>query len=281
MRICAIVLDYRRADLTARCIASLAPQVEHMVVVDNGGGAAPAQPPGAGFAGTAAATTLLSPGRNLGFAAGVNHALRATASLRHDAYLLLNNDATLGPGAVAQLVRELALHGGRALVAPARTSAGMPLRLWYQPALGLVTRGPLPGSFAYLSGACLLVPATLAQPALFDEAFFMYGEDVELAWRVRRQGVELATVEGAVLHHAGGTTARRGGAFYEFHMARAHLLLARKLARSRPQRWLFLAGRAATLPARAALRALRYRSRVPLSALARAATGPGDPVTAP
>lgn len=53
--------------------------------------------------------------------------------------------------------------------------------LYYQPWLALVTKRPVWGSFAYLSGCCLLVQRPDNTQPLFDETFFMYGEDVELS----------------------------------------------------------------------------------------------------
>ena len=55
--------------------------------------------------------------------------------------------------------------------------------------------------------------------------------------------------------------------FYEYHMVRAHWLLAGKVARNRAQHVLYLAGRALFLPLRALLRAYRQRTMVPVRAL--------------
>lgn len=278
MNVCAIVLDYRRADLTRRCVDSLANQVDPVVVVDNGGDTGAAERLQAQLARHLSGTALprvdvLRPARNLGFAAGVNFALRSLAGATWDAVLLVNNDATLGPGSVGDMVEVLRRHDGRAIVAPDRSLEGLGSRLWYQPALGLITRRPVPGSFAYLSGTCLLIPRAFAVGPLFDEDFFMYGEDAALASRLRGERVALALAPRAQMSHLGNASAPPGGFFYEYHMARAHLLLAQKLAASPLQRtwWRFL--RLATLGLRGAWRAVRQRSSVPLAALAAAWRG--------
>jgi hypothetical protein len=48
--------------------------------------------------------------------------------------------------------------------------------------------------------------------------------------------------------------------FYEYHINRSHWLLARKLARNPLERFVFVAARCITLPLRALIRSLRFRS---------------------
>jgi N-acetylglucosaminyl-diphospho-decaprenol L-rhamnosyltransferase len=150
--------------------------------------------------------------------------------------------------------------------------------LWYHRLFALVLRRPCLGAFPYLSGACLLVPMPLAMDGLFDPDFFMYGEDVELSWRMTLSGVPLVAAD-VLCDHAGSASARIGSLFYEYHVARGHLLLARKLARNQLECWLFLIGRAISLPLRATLRCLRLKSSIPwrallLALLGKAPTGP-------
>src|SRR5690606_5305939 len=78
--------------------------------------------------------------------------------------------------------------------------------LYYHPWLALVTRRPLPGSFPYLSGCCMLVHRPDNAMPLFDEDFFMYGEDVELSWRMRRSGARLVLVDGDYVRHEGSAS---------------------------------------------------------------------------
>ena len=138
--------------------------------------------------------------------------------------------------------------------------------LWYHRLFALVLRQPCLGAFPYLSGACLLIPMSLARGCLFDPDFFMYGEDVELSWRMNQSGVRLVAAD-VMCGHVGSASARIGSLFYEYHVAKGHLLLARKLARNQFESWLFLFGRAISLPLRATLRSLRHRSLLPWLAL--------------
>lgn len=279
VKICAIILDYRRSDLTVQCVNSLAGQVDGAVVVDNSDDDAASSQLRNGLEThitrlAAPPVTLLIPNRNLGFAAGVNYALHALQNREfYDAFLLVNNDANLRIGAVEQLAQSLIKHGGKALIAPEVTEPGKPTRLWYHTALGIITRHRVLGSFPYLSGTCLLVPRELAVRGLFDEDFFMYGEDVELCWRMYHANVPLVLVPEANLDHLGSASAPPGQFFYEYQTVRAHLLLAEKLASNRVQKMAWLFFRFLSLSARACLRAFRQNSLVPVHAFITALKG--------
>jgi len=95
----------------------------------------------------------------------------------------------------------------------------------------------------------------------------LYGDDIELGWRLQQRGIRQAKVPTALVEHDASTGSRNGSMFYEYHMARAHWLLAGKVAGNRSQHVLYLAGRALFLPLRASLRAFRQRTMVPVRAL--------------
>lgn len=96
-----------------------------------------------------------------------------------------------------------------------------------------------------------------------DEDFFFYCEDVSLGQDLLARGVEVIECQDAVIIHAGSGSARNGSLFYEYHINRGHWLLAAKLARSSLQRFVYIALRSVTLPARASIRCLRFRSLTP------------------
>lgn len=269
-RVCAIVLNYRTAELTAGCVKSLDGQVARILVVDNSGDPVEFDRLRLSILRTCdgvwpAHVDLLAAPGNLGFAGGVEFALPAVAeSFTH--VLLINSDATAGPSTVARLL-EASREGGVPVVVAPQSARGAPARLWYQKMFALVTRRRLPGSFPYLSGTCLLIPVEFALGGLFDNRFFMYGEDVEFAWRMHRRGIALAVVSDAEFAHIGNASSRRGGYFYEFHTARGHLRLVSALSRNSRDAVFMQGGRLLTLPVRALLRSLRSRSLVPLRAL--------------
>jgi GT2 family glycosyltransferase len=177
-----------------------------VIVVDNGGGG-PEIEDAAGRSGV----QVVSPGRNLGFAAGCNAgALSATG----DALVFLNPDTVLAPGALDGLVGPL--EDPEIGVVSAR------LRLLDQPELlnsagnevhvtGIAWAGLYgkPASavgelrdVAFPTGAAMAIRRELFQ-ALggFTEELFMYQEDLELGWRVRLLGLRIVVNPEADVYH--------------------------------------------------------------------------------
>jgi len=105
-RVRAIVVNYRRADLTAACIESLLrsewpPEALDIVVVDNGSGDGSVEELRVKFP----EVSVIASATNLGFGGGNNLALRDLDGIDHVA--LVNNDATVEPSWLAPLVAAL------------------------------------------------------------------------------------------------------------------------------------------------------------------------------
>lgn len=272
--IVALVLHFRDDDRTFSCLESLvADGIKRLVVVDN------SEDSGRSLARLRerVATSLHSsdirvaePGLNLGFAKGVNLGLRLVREQFGCVHvLLLNNDAAAVPGACDLLLSESLAAVKTALVAPTLVTpiGNFSSLAYYQPYLAMITRRPLMGSVAHLGGCCLLIPPELAEPPLLDEDFFFYGEDFELGVRCVRNGIALIGADAAKVRHAMSVGSRNGSLFYEYHMARAHLVVVNKLARHRLDRLSMWLGRSMALPVRAIVRAFRHRSFRPLQGL--------------
>lgn len=268
--IVGLILNFRDAARTLESVRSLlADGVHHILVWDNS--------EDGGHSATALRDALADDTRvsielsaaNLGFAAGVNRGIGRILALDPDAWILLiNNDARLMPGALPEL-RDALLRSPVASIAyPVVAQNGrISGTVYYQRWFGLLSRRPLPGSDAHASGCCMLIDPARTGPAVFDEDFFMYGEDAELGCRLGCRPGTLLHVPLARVEHEGSATGRIGSSFYEERMVAAHLILARKLARSGTGRVGLLLGRAIALPARALVRTVRQRSLVPLRAL--------------
>jgi N-acetylglucosaminyl-diphospho-decaprenol L-rhamnosyltransferase len=274
MKICAIVLDYRGAARTEECLRSLRNQgLESVLVVDNSANSnASADLDEAiarlGTSGTDYALHVLRPAANLGFGGGVNFALKDAATQDCEAVLLINNDATATPAMVSRL--SIALSDGRLdMVAPTIIdgSGNVQPIFWYQRFLGLLSARPLPFSFPYLSGCCIIFRrAMLTSNKLFDEDFFMYGEDTFLGWQMDRTGKTARCVHDAVVRHSGNGSSQKCKMFYEYHSARAHVLLALKTWRHPLEVPLMVGGKIFGLLMRAARRCVRYKNGLPLLA---------------
>lgn len=268
--IIGLILNYRDAARTTRGVASvLADGAAEVLVWDNSADAGvSAAALRANLPADARARVVDSP-VNLGFAAGVNAAIDRIRLRDPEAWiLLLNNDATLRPGALAALSAALQHDSGAVLAYPWIDHAGkIRAEAYYQPWLGLITRRAMAGAVPHASGCALLFAPQRWPEVLYDEAFFMYGEDAELGFRLRRRGGRMVRVDQTLVDHEGSASSGLGSEFYESRMVAAHWLLARRLAGSAAQRWAMYAVRFAVLGARALLRSARLRSKAPLQAL--------------
>jgi GT2 family glycosyltransferase len=141
-------------------------------------------------------TELLGPGAyrstgaNRGYGAAHNEGMRDAFSAGADAYLCLNPDAVLHP----RCLRELwtAASPADSGLVDARTF----------PEEHPKPYDPETGDTPWCTGTALLVrPAAFAATGGFDEALFMYVEDVDLSWRVRAAGLQTRTAPGALVHH--------------------------------------------------------------------------------
>jgi len=186
---------------------------------------------------------------NRGMGGGNNAGMR-TAEGRW--WLLLNSDAWPREGALDVLVAFGDAHPDAAVVGPKllnedgslqRSVRGEP-SLWALATEYLFIRKLAPhtdvlnplyvGSFDHasvreadwLSGAALLVRREAAeQVGLFDEAFFMFGEEVDWLTRFRRDGWRVLFFPGAEVVHVGGAT--HGGSLYVENL-RGHLRFLEK-----------------------------------------------------
>ncbi len=201
-----------------------------LVVVDNGSRAGSGlerlTPPGAPSPGPA--VRLLAPGRNLGFAGGVN---AGVAVARAPIVLVLNPDALPEPGALAALVEGFATHPDAAGLAPRLTGPdGAPQHAWQlrrlpsawecwlqtllvPPRLGVRREPPAGAPVEQPAAAALALRRdALAAAGGFDERFHpAWFEDVDLARRLRDAGAVLRYWPAARFRHRLGASVPRLG----------------------------------------------------------------------
>jgi len=241
-RVGAVVVSYNTAELLRACLASLAGCALplRVVVVDNGsrdGSAAVARAAGPGV-------ELLELGRNLGYAGGTNAGLAAlgfpaggaappAAAAPPDYVLILNPDTVARPGAVEALVAFLEAHPRVGLVGPrllnpdgTRQPAAfrfptltmalldlfppgelLPGRLYNSWWHGRYPqeRGEAPFPIDHPLGAVMLLRReVVAAVGGMDEGYFMYSEEVDWCWRIRRAGWAIWQEPAAEVVHVGG-----------------------------------------------------------------------------
>jgi N-acetylglucosaminyl-diphospho-decaprenol L-rhamnosyltransferase len=267
MRICAIILNYYGFSHTAECVKSLLGDESpvQIVIVENSANQEEQGKIESRFS-DSNRITILCPGKNLGFAGGVNFAVRSIGIGAFDAFLILNNDTLIPPGTVSCLEGRLR-NGDFDFVAPVIYSYPETGLIWskgvyYNRYTGLISHhrlGFLPGNFYYLTGCCLLIRSAVFETiGLFDEAFFMYGEDVEFCFRAARRGLKYGLVREAGIFHKVSGSAGNNSLFYENHMNRSHLLLCSKLARTPEDAWMSRVLKLILMSLRAIWRVLRY-----------------------
>lgn len=159
---------------------------------------------------------ILRAAANLGFGTGNNLGIRA-ALLRGAQYVwLLNNDTLVETETLSLLVSWAKANPDAGQVGsvlyysydPSEIQAwgGGDINLW----TGRISHfhAPVPSNgIGYLTAASVLMPrSTLEEVGLFDEHFFMYFEDTDLSFRIRKAGKRLTVCpEARILHHEGGT----------------------------------------------------------------------------
>ncbi len=155
----------------------------------------------------------VDPGRNGGFAFGVNVALRDRLVPGGDV-LLLNPDAVIAPEGVRALQGALLAEADLASVAPAQVdAAGAAARVgWPFPSpagtwLEAVGLGRLRRRVDFVIGSVLLLRAeALDQVGGFDERFFLYAEETDWARRASRLGWRHRVVPEVAASHLGAAT---------------------------------------------------------------------------
>jgi hypothetical protein len=238
IEVLVVIVNYRSAELTLSALASLASErarpelVLSAVVVENASGDEARLTQGIGERFSDFARLVVSP-VNGGFGAGNNLGMRAAhaAGARPRYGHFLNPDTEIKPGAVLALVRFLEAHP-RAGVASGsfehQDGTLWPIAFRFpSPAgeleagcrLGVVSRllrersvprtmGTQPEPIDWCSGASMMLRREVLETVGgFDEAFFLYFEEVDLCLRIKAAGWECWYVpESRVMHVRGQST---------------------------------------------------------------------------
>ena len=204
---------------------------------------------------------LVELSENTGFAAGNNRGFEAA---RAPLVATINNDAIPHPDWLASLVRVAAAHPNAGMFASRMVylhdpevidSAGIsldPLGIAWDRGAGTPARDDEEGTvFGASAGAALYRRELLEATGGFDERFFAYLEDVDLAWRARWLGWTARYVPAARVRHMHSATWAEDSPLKTYHLGRNKVwLIAKNYPVGPLLRWLplILAYDAASLP---------------------------------
>ena len=228
MTVGAVVVDYNVGPALVDAVRSLLDEkIGEVIVVENGDAGSTASALGA----LAEKVTIVHPGENLGFGAGVNRGVAALSS-NVDLVVVANPDSVAHEGSVAKLVRSIGDHPTWAVVGPTiKTSDGgiypsvrqfpSPLDAAGHALLGAIApenrftkryRFASPksdGDVDWVSGAFFLVRRSAFEDiGGFDEAYFMFAEDMDFCWRAHQRGFGVGTAPEAIVSHIEGVARR-------------------------------------------------------------------------
>ncbi|MBK1699962.1 glycosyltransferase family 2 protein [Thiococcus pfennigii] len=227
-----VIVSFNTRELLAECLTTLAARAGtvsyEVIVVDNASRDGSADLVAERFP----EAVLIRSERNLGFAAANNLGF---AAARGRFLVLLNSDAFLEPQALERAVAHMEANpraglGGARLIGrdgawqPAARRFPSPLREFLTLS-GLAARYPrsrffgqldrtwadplAPAAVDWVPGAFAILPRDLiARIGAFDEAFFLYYEEVDLCRRIRAAGLEVWYWPDVVVVHIGGESSR-------------------------------------------------------------------------
>ena len=274
----AVVVDHDSGPLLDGCVRSLLDDgATPIVVVENGrpGSAERALEPLLAER-IAADVVLVRPRKNIGFGAGVNRGVAVLADLSPppEWVLISNPDLVVHPAAITALRSALESRPAWALVGPRiytekgevypsvrqfpsfTDAAGHALLALLHPENRFTKRynpgtpegdGVVPAG--WISGSCFLARrSALEELGGFDEAYFMYAEDMDLCWRAHHAGWGVGFGGTASVTHIQGVSTAR----HPYRMMLAHHRSALRFTVRTTSGW-----RRAALPLAAAVLGLR------------------------
>lgn len=230
MKITVVIVNYNVKHYVGQCVDSvrraLAGIDSEIVVVDNHSRDGSVE-----YLSQTEGIRLVVSGHNLGFSKANNIAIRQSKA---EYVLLLNPDTFVAEDAIKKMLDFADAHpkaGGIGVRmyndwgSPARESRrGLPspMTSFYKMA-GLCRRYPahprygryymgwlswdMPSPIEVISGACFLIRhRALDEVGLLDEDYFMYGEDIDLSYRLLKGGWENWFVPADIVHYKGEST---------------------------------------------------------------------------
>ena len=240
MDLSIIIVNWNTSELLLRCLESIyfskPPLAFEIIVIDNGSvddsvRAIESRYPD---------VQIIQNDQNLGFARANNQGLRI-ASGRY--FMLLNSDTLVLPGSIHGLVETADQYPNVGVIGPKLLNLDGTLQeswasfptLWSE-MIGKNLRRRQPVAYApnsyevdWVMGACMLVRAEAVEAAgMLDEEYFMYSEETDWCFRIKRKGWKVWYLSNAEIYHVGGGSANRASLKQLVLLYRSKILFFRK-----------------------------------------------------
>jgi GT2 family glycosyltransferase len=207
-----VVVNWNSWTETSTCLSALQNlryENRHVIVVDNGSTDDSVSRIREAFPWV----EVVLAGKNLGFPCGCNVGMRRALPEGADYVWLLNNDAVADPDALDALVAKAESDPGIGAVGsaiycmeePAQLQAwgGGYVNFWVGNSRHFL-KPVADQEIQYITGASLLIPRRVLETVgLLDEGIFLYWDDPEYCWRLRRAGWKLAVAGASKVWHKG------------------------------------------------------------------------------
>jgi len=260
-KVAVVVLHYKEKDLTIKCLKSIDNLRKDFsltkILVDND-----SPEPIGGVEKKFKNIVVLKNSQNLGFAEGNNVGIRYALKNGADWVLILNNDTTMAPDLLIQLIKQGNLINQSGILGPKiyfapgfeyhknrYKSAQRGKVFWYAGGIidwnnvycshrGVdeVDRGqydpPAGGEETdFVSGCAMLVKKEVFEKiGLFDPRYFLYLEDVDFCQRAKKAGFKIVYVPQGKVWHYNASSSEVGGGLHDYFITRNRLLFGMKYA---------------------------------------------------
>lgn len=216
-----ILVNWNSFEYTHQCILSLNQLIQKdfdIIVVDNGS----ADESGKKLKATHPNIILIESDTNLGFTGGNNLGLTYSLQQAYTYSMLLNNDTEVAPDFLEILTGYMDEHPETGAIQPKIYYHHNRSILWdggsyFNRILGIAYtsgHGKVPGKkhevikeVDWITGCCLLTRnSILKETGFLAKNFFIYYEDVDLSFRIKKTGSKLIYHPGSVIYHIAGVS---------------------------------------------------------------------------
>ena len=197
-RVCAVIVTFRPRIEDLGNLARIRPQVQDLVVVDNG--SAEEQLQLLRVASRELGFTLIENGQNLGIAAALNIGVKWAQTNGSQWVALFDQDSAVTDGFIAQMLADFE-HYAR------QRNVLLLVPRYKDPGSGVERICPMDkdgGPFVTITSGSLLPVSAFEKCGYFNEDLFVYTVDDEYSLRLRSSGYSIALSPHALLLHTSG-----------------------------------------------------------------------------